>query len=329
MHVFHLFLIALSFIVLSANANAERSYIKCWKNAQGLTECGNRVPRQYYSQRIEYIDDKGITRKVKERAKTQEEKEAEIELAKLKKLEAEQLKQAREYDSVLLKTYLTIDDLLASLNSKINIIESRGKVLESTLELKKREFGALVRKAANLERSGKNIDAKLSKQLDSKRKELRNLQAQINSEQSNRENIQAKFAHDVERFMLSKTDRIKQSLTIPSQAQKLHAARVSCLSDIQCQSHWNKANDFITQFSTREILYQTDRITVTDIPYKARDISMGLAMLNVKEDEKKKLIILQIRCKANREGEEFCDSDEISGLLKEFKAIIYSEKISQ
>lgn len=272
-------LLFFSYLFFTNAAHAEKSYIKCWKNAAGLTECGNRVPREFYNQRVRYIDDKGVTRKVKEKAKTKEEIDAEKEMEKLLALEAEQKRKSKEYDEVLLKTYLTIDDLLASLNSKLDIIKSRSVIQQSGLELKKREFSTLVRKAADTERAGKQISEKLAEKLDSARNELRNLQAQISTQEENSQHIQKTFAHDVERFMLSKADKMKHSLSTPSQAKKLRAVRLTCLTKIQCDMHWKKAIDFMKEFSTTKVLYETDKVAVSDVPVKFQDVAMGLSTL--------------------------------------------------
>lgn len=313
----------LCLLLLSSPLHAESEYIKCWKNAEGLTECGNRIPREFYNQRIRYLDDKGVTRKVKERTLTREERDAEKEIQKLRALEAEQIRKAKDHDTVLLKTYLTIDDLLASLNSKLNIIKSRSVIQESNIELKKRQFGNLVRQAADMERSGKQISEKLAKQLDIVRNDLRNLQSQLTAEEQNTQKIQETFAHDVERFMIAKSHRIKHSLSTPSQAKKLHAVKFSCLSKPQCDSSRQKANNFIKEFSTKDILYQTSKVTVTDIPDGHQDIAMALTLLDTEKSEDKKMLILQIRCNREPPGQKFCESDDINDLLKEFRKVIY------
>ncbi|MDX2506016.1 MAG: hypothetical protein QNL62_16280 [Gammaproteobacteria bacterium] len=306
----------------ASKAYAEKSYIKCWKNAQELTECGNRVPREYYNQRIRYIDDKGVTRKVKQRAKTKEELEYEKEIEKLLSLEAEQKRKSAGYDEVLLKTYLTIDDLLSSLNSKLDIIKARSNILKTSLELKKRKFGNLVRQAADMERSGKQISNKLADNLNTSRAELRNLQSQITKEEQDTQRIRETFAHDVERFMLVKASGIKHSLTTPSKAKKLHAVRLSCLNQTQCDLHWENANNFIQEFATTPVIYKTSKISVSDTPVKPQDIAMGLSLLDTDKDEIK-IIIMQIRCHRERLGQEFCAGGEVNGLLKEFKSVVY------
>jgi len=307
---------------LSAIVYAESSYIKCWTNADGLKECGNTVPREYYSQRIQYIDDKGITRKVKEREKTKEERNSQKNLDELLALETEKKRQAKEYDEVLLKTYLSIDDLLASLNSKLDIIQSRSVVLDSTIELKKRDFGNLVRKAANIERSGKKISKRLTSKLDTARKNLRNMQAQVIAQELNTKRIKSVFARDVERFVLSKSKRIKYSLSTPRQLKKMHVAYLDCLNQSQCDSFWEKGNKFIEEFATTDMLYSTSKVSVTDIPKKMQDIAMSLSIQG-NQANTRKLIILQIRCNPEREGQEFCSGNEVNGILKEFKSIIY------
>ncbi len=317
-----------SIILLSSSAPLKaENLIKCWKNSDGITECGSRIPREYYNQRIRYIDKQGITRKIKERAKTREEIQSEQELTKLLKLEAEQKRKSKEYDQVLLKTYLTIDDLLIALRAKLDIINSRSKILHSSMELKKRQFGNLVRQAANMERSGKQVSPRLAKKLEASRNDIRNLQAQISSETKETEKIKKVFAHDVERFLITKSNRLKHSLSTPSEAKRLHATRLSCLNDIQCQLLWERSIEFIKEFATRDILYETDTIIVTDTPEKQQDIAMTLTRLDSGQPDSKQELIFQIRCHPERIGQEFCDSEEVSGLLKEFKTIAY--KINQ
>ncbi len=301
---------------------AEKSYIKCWTNFEGLTECGNSIPREYYNQRVRYIDDAGITRKVKEKEKTVEELETQLEQDKLQAFEEKRIQQSKEYDEILLKTFLTIDDLLGSLNSKLAIIESQDTVLESTLELKKNHFGNLVRQAADSERSGRKISANLAKKLDRTRTSLRSLQAQITQQKDKTTRIKQVFAHDVERFILSKSNRIKHSLSTPRQANKLHAVRLNCRNQTQCAQMWDKANGFIKEFSNTPMLYTTSKISVTDTPKEHHDTAMWLSMLDTDKGDNK-ILIFQIRCALGRKGQEYCDSDNVIALLREFKGMAY------
>ncbi len=308
--------------LLSESFAASSSYIKCWKNKENMTECGNRVPREYYNTQVRYIDNSGITRKIKERTKTQEEIEAQIELQQLQAKKDRERKKLVDYDRVLLKTYLTIDDLLGSLNSRLAIIESRSAILDSNLTIKKRKFSDLVKRAANIERAGKKIPKGLTEQLELARSDLKTIQNRKKEQQEETRKLKEVFAHDVERFILTKSQRIKYSMSSPSQSKKLRAAHLSCI-DSQCDKKWQQANNFIKQYATTKILYNTNSILVTGIPIKNHDIAMSLSILDA-EKKSEKVIIFQIRCNRLREGQEFCDGKEIKNLLKEFKTIAYN-----
>jgi len=303
---------------------AENSYIKCWQNTDGLTECGNRIPREYYNQRVRYIDEQGVTRKIKEREKNREERESQRKMEQLLAEEAEKKRQTDEYDDILLKTYLTIDDLLASLNARLEIITSRTIILDSIIELRNQSFNKLIKQAANMERNGREKPGWLIAKLTAARKDIAALKTQIVEQKENTEMIKSVFAHDVERFVISKSDRIKHSLTATGQSNKHHSAKVNCSGQSECDFYWGSANQFVTESATTDVLYSTGKVTVTDIPYKIEDIAMNLAISDNtfdsdSEAQINKVITLTIRCNPQRKGRELCNSKEVSRRLTEFR----------
>ena len=321
-------LTALVFILMLMQApfSFAQDYIKCWKNNEGLTECGNRIPREHYSKKVRFIDTQGITRKVKERDKTAEELAIEEENQRILEAELAHKKKLKKYDDILLKTYLTVDDLLSALNSKLGSLESRITVLESILESRKKHFDELVKKAADIERSGKAIPVKLSNRLNAARLELRNLESQIDSEQQEALKIQKTYAHDVERFMITSANRMHYGLAQPEIARKSNAVRLFCSSEKQCAEYWNKANDYVKQYSSTPVRYASNKIVVTDSPAKSHDIAMGLTYLDqqeLKENKNHKYIIFQLRCQQGKAGQEYCKDDNISNILREFKSEMY------
>jgi len=317
------FILFLLFFLFDQTTQAQGSYIKCWKDKEGVTECGNRIPREFYNQRVRYIDESGVTRKIKEKAKTREELEIQQEQELIRKQEEKQQQKIKNHDEILLKTYLTIDDLLSALNSKLDLIKSQSVILDANITQKKRSFSDQVKKAADIERSGRPIPDNLAKQLDITREGLKNLQLQVIEHKEETLRINKVFAHDVERFIQNKSKRIKHIVSSPRNADKLHASFLSCQEqEQQCELFWQKAINFIKNHATTEVLYQTKLIAVTSTPKKNNDIAMRLSLLDGKS-ESEKLIIFQIRCKRTRVGEEFCGSDEIKGLLKEFRSIPY------
>jgi hypothetical protein len=314
------------FLLFSITFSHAQSYIKCWKNDQGLTECGNRIPREYYSKEVRFIDTRGITRKVKERDKTAEELAIEKENQRILDLQLTHKKELAEYDIILLKTYLTVDDLLAALDSKINILDSRTTLLQSIITTRKKQFDELVKKAADIERSGRKKPKNLQERLHLTRSELRNLQSQFKSEHKDALKIQKTYTHDVERFMITSANRMYYGMGKPGIARKFNAVRMSCSSVKQCNSYWNKARNYIKQYSTTPIRYSSNNIIVTDIPIQPHDIAMGLTYLDKKDlndGKNNNYIIFQLRCHQGREGQEYCKDDNVSNILREFKSEMY------
>jgi len=310
---------------------AENTYIKCWQNTEGLTECGNRIPREYYNQRVRYIDEQGITRKIKEREKNREERESQRKMEQLLADEAEKKRQTDEYDDILLKTYLTIDDLLASLNARLEIITSRSIILDSIIELRNKSFNKLIKQAANMERSGRKKPDWLIAKLTSTRKDIATLKTQVVEQKDNTKMIKSVFAHDVERFVISKSNRIKHSLTATGRSNKHHAAKVNCSGQSECDFYWGTANQFVAESATTNVLYSTRNVTVTDIPHKTEDIAMSLSLSDNtfdsdfnsdNEAQINKVITLIIRCNPQREGRELCNSKQVSKRLTEFRNTI-------
>ncbi len=312
---------------------AGSNYIKCWKNSKELTECGNRIPREYYHKKVRYIDAQGVTRKIKDRSQSAEERASQKQLAALLTKQAAEKRKADAYDNILLKTYLTVDDLLRSLNSRLEIIKSRSMVLNSLIKLKQKKYKKLIKQAADMDRSGREKPKDLVIKLKIIRKDIKGLKQQVKEEKGNTKMIKSVFSHDVERFILAKANKMKDSLLIKKQAKKLHAIKIDCINSSKCKTRWEKGNQFIAKSATTPILYSTHKIIITDIPSKEQDIAMSLSVIDSQtysnkaitknnKEVQKKYLIFQIRCNPHRKGQEFCNSEKVSQLLKEFKQSI-------
>lgn len=303
--------------------------MKCWQNSDGVTECGNKIPRKYFNQKVRFIDDSGITRKVKEKAKTREELDAAEKLEQKKSkqlaLENEKKNKIKESQDVLLKTYLNIDALLASMNSKLDIVNMQSSLLQSSLPAKKENFAKRIEQAADIERSGKKMSPQLSAKLKASRAEINNTQNQILLADKKVQQIKQTYSKDVERFILLKSHQITQRLTTQTKenylTQSIRIIQLICKTKNQCNDFWQKAKQFIKEFATTEVLFENKQIAVSDIPLKHQDIAMALSLLETGQADEK-IILLQIRCNHENKGQKFCNTDKVSNLLLEFKKII-------
>ena len=112
---------AIFILMLTTTVHAR---MKCWKNNEGVTECGDTVPPEFAQKGHKEIGESGIVREEVERAKTPEELAEEKRLAKeeelrLKKEEEKQLK-----DRILLETFASVEEIENARDDRIQAVEA-------------------------------------------------------------------------------------------------------------------------------------------------------------------------------------------------------------
>jgi 23S rRNA maturation mini-RNase III len=191
----------LAFSIASAPVAAG---IKCWKNKEGGTECGNSVPPEYAQKGHKEISEKGFTVKEQARAKTPEElKKEEEEAARLAAEEAERKRLAEEQalrDRVLLQTYTTEEELELARRGKNAVIESRIKNTESLVEKLKANKERMQTEAARLERSGKPVSKKLQNNIAEVDRQIHDNESFIAERRKEQADVDKKFETDLARY---------------------------------------------------------------------------------------------------------------------------------
>jgi len=190
-------LISTSLVVLSTSAQAR---IKCWKNSDGVRECGKTVPPEYSQQGHEEISSQGVTVEKSERAKTEEERAEEERLAAIQ--EAEEAIKAEKVaeDKILLDTYSNTDDIqmtsdgkIAALDSTIKLANKRNEKIQSNLD---KDTAA----AAAAELAGKQPNEDLLKDIESLQRQIKNNDKFIAEKRVEQEDIKKEYAEKIARF---------------------------------------------------------------------------------------------------------------------------------
>lgn len=293
---------------------------KCWTNDEGVRECGNSIPPQYIRQRIEYHNDKsGTLTSVKEASKTEEQLLAEEEeKRRVEKLEKEIAKQ-KAYDDVLLKTYLSVDDLLLSLNWKITTLDSRISVARGSIRNFQQQFLKYSKKAADIQRSGNKIQENLQKKLEESRNGIKRNEDKIAGMQQDKVRISNKFSHDVDRFVTAKNNGLRSVLKKKSKARELNYAQVNCLDEQQCERLWQDAKRFVKEHAALDIIFDTDVVYTTISPQKVDDLAFMVSKIkHIDINESDTRITFNIRCHPSQEGEKICDSTQTKEYLDKF-----------
>lgn len=177
---------------------------KCWTNKQGVRECGNAVPPEYSQQRTTTKNDRGLTVNVQDRAKTKEEKEKEAtareeeekRLAEEKRRQEEQAKK----DRVLLATFTTEQDIINSRDRKLGAIEGIIEVTEASAAKLEEKLALDQKRAADLERGGKEVPADLTGDIETKERQIARKHAYAAAKRAEQEELKRRYEADLIRF---------------------------------------------------------------------------------------------------------------------------------
>jgi hypothetical protein len=192
-------------VALATATLPAQAAIKCWVNKDGVRECGNVVPPEYAQQEQEEISEGGITTGKVDRAKTQEELE-QARAEEAAKAEAEKMRQAQiEADRKLLDTYPTEDDIALVRDGQIEELEARIRLTESHIEKLHKNLNDIVQHAAAMEKRGEKPDAKVEKDIESVRKQIREQEAFIVTKRAEQDTVRERFDSDLKRYREMKT----------------------------------------------------------------------------------------------------------------------------
>ncbi len=178
--------------------------IKCWKNADGVRECGNAVPPEYAQQGHKQVSKQGVTVGETTRAKTKEELEVErlaaVE-AERERQEAERLARAQAaHDRVLLNTFTSEQDLLLARDGKLEAIDSRIKHQGQVITRLEETLVSMQGEAARLERSGKKVPQDLLDSITSLESRIEENRSLIQRRHAEKQEVAARFDADLMRY---------------------------------------------------------------------------------------------------------------------------------
>ena len=174
--------------------------IKCWKNKDGVRECGNAVPPEYSQQETETKDKQGLTVKKSGAAKSLAELETERAAARaLKDQEVEKKKRAA-LDRVLLDTFTSEDDLILTRDGQIAHLDSQIRLTQSHIDKLTKNLDQMIERAAEVERKGQKPGADIVQNIESVRDQIAENKAFIVTKRREQEAIRTRFEGDIARF---------------------------------------------------------------------------------------------------------------------------------
>ena len=142
----------------------------------------------------------GVVVKTKAAAKTREQI-AEEQRQKEIKAEEERIRREKAYkDRILLDTFTNEDEMILTRDGKIEAIEAIIRVTNGRTEKLKHRLAELKHRAANMERSGKAVPEKLTRDISDARHQIRQNFDYIENRKLEQQKIREKFEVDIKRF---------------------------------------------------------------------------------------------------------------------------------
>ncbi len=180
-------------LILSGTALAGNKVFYRYVNDEGVKVLNHTIPPEYAQKGYEILSATGHVLKVVEPAISKEEGE---------KLAAERRarKELALWDASLRRRYSSVADIEAAKKRKLLELEANMSVLNTNIEGLKEQIETMQSKAAQLERSGREVSESLLANLKGLHVEMENTRAQVVQRKEEYRRLLEKYDRDIERF---------------------------------------------------------------------------------------------------------------------------------
>ncbi len=180
-----------SCIALAADENSSNAY-KCWTDEDGITSCGNVVPKEYSQRGFQEYNDQGIIVNKVQKAKSDEE----IAAIRRKEEEAEKKKKQDAEDRALLDLFGTEQDIERARSAILATIDGQIHSIETIVASLEKNLSDMLK---NLEDSKNNPDVSesqlqiIQKNIDDVNYRIKSNRDTLQSKQKEKENVNKEY----------------------------------------------------------------------------------------------------------------------------------------
>jgi len=199
----HRFLVLAAAACATSSAAAQKLYR--WVDENGVVHYGDRIPPQYVDRHREVLNESGVAIGYEEGALSPEEKaRLERERAAAAAAEAAKAEIARR-DRMLLETYLSVEDIVALRDNRLEMLEAKITVTEHYI-------GELEDRLARLEKSAQRykpfsdredapeLPPDLAAEIESTKSSIESYREMIRQTREEQARLKEQFDSDIERF---------------------------------------------------------------------------------------------------------------------------------
>ena len=308
-------------LLLSSAVSAER--LIRWVDKEGKVHYSDRVPVEHIDNARSELNARGVEIRKTDAAKTAEQIAQEKELARLRVEQQRLIEEQRARDRVLLRSFRSSDDILMTRDGKLTAIDTSILVTRSNIKRLKLKLTEMQKKAANLERQGKNISDNVLKDIEGTRQQLKDGYATIIRKEQDKEGIRIAYAADLARFRALKNLHPDQDEAAREQKRRslLLETVVLCSDQQSCDAAWEQAEAYVRSHATTRLQMLAESIIMTSAPAKDQDISITVSRIEQKNEPGAQLF-MDLQCKDSPRGREFCETDQVNQIRSGFRVFL-------
>lgn len=192
--------ISLIFVCFLAYLAPAYAAIKCWKNDKGVRECSYTVPKKYAGYEIQIINSQGHVIQTIPAERTPEQKKKDAALAKIAAEKKRLIDEQRRRDRILINTFISVEDILLSRDTKSNAIDSIIKISKSNRKKQQKIFDSHTQRAGNFERKSQKVPASILKDIEKSKAKLKEFDDFIEIREQEKLALHLKYDADIKRF---------------------------------------------------------------------------------------------------------------------------------
>jgi len=314
--------LTLSLIMLSGQcAFANKMYR--WVDGDGKVFYSDLIPPEQSKHRRESLNKNARVVDIVEKEKTKAQRELEKRLNALRKQQQQIINKQKALDKVLLSTFRTLDDMGVALKAKLSSLDGQRKSMQGNLSRLKKQLQQQQKKAAQFERDGRKVPAILIEDISDSKHQIDLAIVDIAKQFEKKAKATEKFEKDMERFSfltqanMERKDLSRQTADIQAENE---LGLFICENELQCNKAWKSAKKYVRLYSTAAFDIETDRLVLSQAPYKDTDLSLSVSKMNVENN--KQQLFLDIRCRMSSTGIELCHGEKVKKIRNSFSGYI-------
>jgi hypothetical protein len=272
------------------------------------------------------ISESGMRMKTVPPAKTMSEVIEEQELARLRDQQERLIEQQRASDRVLLHSFRSEDDLLMARDGKLAAIDVIIQLSRNSIRRHQERLAALQTEAANLERAGKTVPARLKDSIAKTDHSIQDTLTVIAEREAQKRELSRSFELDLQRFrQLSSAGAEKWR--VPRNLTAVAYAIMRCRGEPECDRFWERATRYLRNQSKLPVESENASILILGPPAREDDIRPILARIRDARSEDTTLF-LDLLCQTTQSGNALCKTSEAEAIAGAFRAAVLGEDSS-